>query len=85
MVVNTNAYLTVCEIKIAPLGIPDEARLLRVLETSRKGYKTNPVSYSVKNGKLVRPYDADSAVVLQYNRITAVNEDAFWATNFFRM
>ncbi len=85
VVVNTNAYLTVCEIKIAPLGIPDEARLLRVLETSRKGYKTNPVSYSVKNGKLVRPHDADSAVVLQYNRITAVNEEAFWATNFFRM
>ncbi|WP_051656829.1 glycoside hydrolase family 13 protein [Butyrivibrio sp. AE3004] len=85
VVVNTNKYLTVSEISIVPLGIPEDARLLRVLETSNKGFRTDPISYSVKNGKLVRPYGADSAVVLQFNRIAAINEEAFWATNFFRM
>ena len=85
VVINTNEYLTVNEISLAPLGIPDEARLIRVMESNNKGFTTDPLSYTVKNGKLVRAYGSDSAVVLQYNRITAVNEEAFWSTNFFRM
>ncbi|WP_408072219.1 glycoside hydrolase family 13 protein [Butyrivibrio sp. JL13D10] len=85
VVINTNKYLTVSEISLAPLGIPEESRLIRVIESNSKGYTTDPLSYNVKNGKLVRAYGRESAVVLQYNRITAVNEEAFWSTNFFRM
>ncbi|SDB61594.1 glycoside hydrolase family 13 protein [Butyrivibrio sp. INlla16] len=85
VVINTKDYLTVSEISLAPLGIPEEARLVRVMESGSKGFKTDALTYSVKNGKLVRAYGADSAVVLQYSRITAVNEESFWSTNFFRM
>lgn len=85
VVINTNKYLTVSEISLEPLGIPEEARLIRVIESNHKGFTTDPLSYNVKNGKLVRAYGSDCAVVLQYNRITAVNEEAFWSTNFFRM
>ena len=85
VVINTNDYAAVGEIGLAPMGIPDEARLIRVMESNNKGFRTEPLSYSVKNGKLVRVYGPGSAVVLQYNRITAVNEEAFWSTNVFRM
>ena len=85
VVINTNNYVTVSETSLAPMGIPDEARLIRVMESNNKGFRLDPLSYSVKNGKLVRAYGPDSAVVLQYNRITAVNEEAFWSTNEFRM
>ncbi len=85
VVLNCSEYETIKEIDITPLGIPKEARLIRVMESSRRGFKTDPISYNVKNGKLIRAYDAQSAVVMQYSRIAAVNEEAFWSTNFFRM
>ena len=85
VVINCGEYETIKEIDVTPLGIPMEARLIRVMESSRQGFKTDKLCYNIKNGKLVRTYGAQSAVVLQYSRITAVNEEAFWSTNFFKM
>ena len=85
VVINRSEYETACEIDVEPLGIPSEAKLLKVMESTSRGFRSDPLNYNVKNGKLVRVYGPLSAVVLQYNRITAVNEEAFWSTNFFRM
>lgn len=85
VVVNPTPYETICEINVEGLGIPSEAKVLRIMESTSKGYKTEPFNYLIKDGKIVRAYGAYSAVVMQYNRISEINEEAFWATNFFRI
>ncbi len=85
VVINRSAYECAREINVEPLGIPEEAKIIRVMESTSKGFKTEPLNYFIKKGKLVRVFGAESAVVLQYNRITAINEEAFWATNFFNI
>ncbi len=85
VVINASPYESICELNVEVLGIPLEAKVLRVMESTRNGFKTEPLNYHVKNGKLVRTYGANSAVVMQYNRISAINEESFWSTNFFRI
>jgi alpha-glucosidase len=85
VVINATEYETISEISVEVLGIPEEAKVLRVMESTKNGYKTEPLNYYIRNGKLVRAYGANSAVVMQYNKITAINEESFWSTNFFRV
>ncbi len=85
VVVNRGAYETISEINLEPVGIPENAKILRVMESTAKGFKTEPLNYNVKNGVLTRVYGAYSAVVFQFNKISAINEESFWSTNFFKM
>ncbi len=85
VVINASPYEAISEIAVEVLGIPVEAKVLRVMESTRSGYKTEPLNYYIRNGKLVRAYGAHSAVVLQYNKISAINEESFWSTNFFNV
>ncbi len=85
VVVNRGAYETIREINLEPVGIPENAKILRVMESTSKGFKTEPLNYNVKNGVLTRVYGAYSAVIFQYNKISAINEESFWSTNFFKM
>lgn len=85
VVINRNDYEVVSDIILEPLGIPMEAKLLRVMESTVKGFKTELSTYHVRKGIMSRAFGPYSAVVLQYNRITEINEEAFWSTNFFRL
>ncbi len=85
VVINATPYETIREINVEILGIPEQAKILRVMESTSRGFKTEPLNYYVKNGKVIRAYGANSAVVMQYNSISAINEESFWATNFFKI
>ena len=49
VVINCGEYETIKEIDVTPLGIPMEARLIRVMESSRQGFKTDNLGTSKKS------------------------------------
>ena len=64
--VNNNDHAVTKNISVWELGIPQNARLTRLIYTHDEGYDTDPISYEVTGGKLQVTMAKTSAMVLQY-------------------
>ena len=74
---NNNDHEGTKEVSVWELGIPRDAKMTRLMLTDRNGFSTEPVEYTLREGKVTVTLPPESGIVLQYrDPVRGKREDA---------
>ena len=66
VVVNNNYHDITKTLTVWEVGVPKDATMVQLLETTEEGYSTEPKEYEVKMGKITVTLPKTSAVILSW-------------------